>query len=116
MLRRREMAIRMAIGARSEQVLVMILRQSAALAAIGVVGGGLAVLGLASVLSSLLVGAADAARFMPQASRLLHGVSASDPTTLLFLAALLAAVAVFASYVPARRVAKVDPMVTLKAE
>jgi putative ABC transport system permease protein len=76
-----------------------------------VVGGGmrLTLIGAAAglVLSVALT------RFM---STLLFGVGATDPVTLAFVSLLLAGVALLASYIPARRAAKVDPMVALRSE
>jgi putative ABC transport system permease protein len=97
--RTREIGVRAALGARSGDVLRLILGQ-----AIPIVGTGLA-LGLfgALVLSRLL-------------RSLLYGVSPTDFFTFALVSVLLAMVALAASYVPARRAARMDPMVALRCE
>jgi predicted permease len=97
--RAREIGIRMALGARGGDVLRMIVRQGARLAAAGVALG----VGLALVVSRALSG-------------VLYGVSAYDPLAFLAIPLLLAAVAVLASWLPARRATRVDPVVVLRAE
>ncbi len=97
--RTNEIGIRMALGARAEQVLAMVLREALWMTAIGVVVG----LGGALALGKLI------------ASQL-YGLKAWDPGTLMAAAALLAVVAVGSSWVPARRAAAVDPSRALRAE
>ncbi len=97
--RTREIGIRMALGARPRDVLRL------------VVGGGLR-LGLAGVAAGLLAGAI-LGRVM---ASLLYGVGPADPVTFVGLAVLLGATALLASYVPARRAARVDPMVALRCD
>jgi putative ABC transport system permease protein len=97
--RTREIGIRMALGAERAAVLRLIVGQGSRLAAIGIVLG---VCG-AFALSRLMAG-------------LLYGVSATDPLTYTALAAVLAAVAIGACAVPARRAVRVDPAVALRAE
>lgn len=97
--RRGEIAIRMALGARSSQVLWMILRQALVFAASGIAAG----IGL-----SLWTG-----QFV---ASLLYGLTPRDPATLTLTAALLTLVALAAGYVPARRAALLDPAQSLKQE
>jgi putative ABC transport system permease protein len=94
-----EIGIRMALGAGSGDVLRMILAQGLKLTLSGVVVGILASLALGRILSGFL-----------------FGVSPADPTTILGVSALLILVALFASYLPARRAVQVDPMVALRYE
>ena len=97
--RSREIGIRMALGARARDVLVMVMRQSLAL-----VMGGVAVgLGAAFALTRLM------------ASQLFD-TQPTDPATLTLVSVLLCAVAIGATLVPARRATRVDPVVTLRDE
>jgi predicted permease len=95
----RELGIRMALGATPRAVLLMIVRHGLGVALLGV-GIGLA-------------GALGLTRFM---SSQLFGVAAIDPPTFLAVSLLLTAVALAASYIPARRAAAIDPMVSLRSE
>ncbi|MCP3168910.1 ABC transporter permease [Myxococcus qinghaiensis] len=97
--RTREMGIRMALGAAKSDVLVLVLRQGVKLAGLGV--------GLGLVLSLVL------ARLL---STLLYGVTAYDPWTFVGVAALLSGVALGATWLPAHRATRVDPIIALKAE
>lgn len=97
--RTREMGIRMALGAERSDVLAMVLRQAAVLAGAGLAAGLAASLALTRFLASLL-----------------FEVRTTDLATLAAIAALLAAVALGASYLPARRAASVDPTVALRYE
>jgi putative ABC transport system permease protein len=95
----RELGIRMALGATPHAVLLMIIRHGLAVALLGV-GIGLA-------------GAFALTRFM---SSQLFGVAAGDPATFLAVSLLLTLVALAASYIPARRAAAIDVMVSLRSE
>jgi putative ABC transport system permease protein len=97
--RTREMGIRMALGAERRDVMAMVLRQAAVLAIAGLAAGLAASLALTRFIASLL-----------------FEVRTTDVATLTAIAALLAAVALGASYLPARRAASVDPTVTLRYE
>jgi predicted permease len=97
--RRREIGVRMALGARGADVLRLVLRQGLAMVGLGVAIG----LPAAWALSRLLDG-------------LLLGTSTSDPAVLVGTPLLLASVAMLASWLPARRATRVDPMVALQAE
>jgi predicted permease len=92
-----EIGIRMALGARRAQVLDLVLRQGMVLATIGIGLG--------------LVGAAAATRFL---QGMLFGITPLDPTTFGATAALFGLVAAVATYVPARRATRVDPIVALR--
>jgi predicted permease len=97
--RKREIAIRMAVGANSADVGSMVLRQSG----LPVVAGVLAGLAMAAALTPLLSG-------------LLYGVRPSDPLTYGAISVVLATVGILVCYIPARRATKVDPMIALRCE
>ena len=97
--RTHEIGIRMALGAQSREVAGMVIGQALRLVVIGLglgVGGSLA-------LTHLM-------------RKMLYGVSASDPATFAGVAALLASVALAASWLPARRASRVDPMIALRGD
>jgi putative ABC transport system permease protein len=97
--RTREIGVRLALGARREDILGMVLGQAGRLAAVGIGLGLLAALAVTRVLEGLL-----------------YGVSARDPLTFAALAAGLAAVTLLATWMPARRAARVDPILAIRAE
>ncbi|MDX1647140.1 MAG: ABC transporter permease [Longimicrobiales bacterium] len=97
--RTREFGVRMALGAEERQVLGMVLREGALLAA-----------------GALLVGGAVAVVLSRFLRELLYEVSAVDPATYVFVGALLSTVALVASWAPARKATRVDPMEALRAE
>jgi putative ABC transport system permease protein len=98
-LRTHEIGIRQALGAHPGDIIAMIMRDGARLALAGV-GAGL--------LSSFLL-----TRFL---GRMLHNVSATDPATFAAVSLVLVGVALAASFVPARRATRIDPMVALRHE
>ena len=97
--RAREMGIRLALGAERRSVVRIVVQQALRLAAIGVALGLAATFGLLRLLSNLL-----------------YGVAATDPRILLGGSLLLALFALLASYLPAWRASRVDPMITLRTE
>jgi predicted permease len=97
--RTREIGIRMALGAQLRDVMKLVLRQGIALVIIGIVIGLLGAFLVTRVLSSFLL-----------------NVGTTDPLTFAAVSVLLVMVALLACYVPARRAAKVDPLVALKYE
>jgi ABC-type antimicrobial peptide transport system permease subunit len=97
--RTREIGIRMALGARQNSVLWLVVGQGARLALVGVGIGLVVALGVSRALDSLV-----------------YGMSATDPLTYALVALGLGGVAVVASWLPARRAMRVDPAVSLRAE
>jgi putative ABC transport system permease protein len=98
-MRRREIAVRMALGARADRVVAMVLRQALAVATVGSVLGGLAAIG-----AGLLIQAG------------VFGVAGVDVVTLGGSMALLVAAMLTASLLPARRAGRLDPMAVLREE
>jgi predicted permease len=97
--RRREIGIRMALGASAHGVLMMVLRQGLTLAGIG-----------------LVIGLIAAAAFTRVASTLLFGVKPTDPATFAVVGGFMLLVAAAASIIPARRATRVDPLVALRSD
>jgi predicted permease len=97
--RTQEIGVRMALGASPQQVRRMVVIQGMQLALVGVVIGVASALGLTRLMSSLL-----------------YGVKPWDPVTIVLVAVLLSGVTLLATYLPARRASRVDPMVALRYE
>ncbi|HEX2223241.1 MAG TPA: FtsX-like permease family protein, partial [Thermoanaerobaculia bacterium] len=95
--RSQEMAVRVALGARSAQILGLVLGDGLRLALLGVAVGLIGAMALNRLLASLL-----------------YGISATDPLTLTVVPLLLLLIAIFASYLPARRAVRVDPLLPLR--
>jgi predicted permease len=109
--RTHEIGIRMALGARPEDVLRLIVRQGLTLVSIGILAG----FGLALAMARSLAALSFASSAMGTGGKLL-GVSATDPSIYLAAASFLAGVAALAAYIPARRAASVEPMEALRYE
>jgi putative ABC transport system permease protein len=97
--RTREIGIRMALGAQVRSVIGLVVRQAMTLVILGVVCGTIAALFVSQTMT-----------------RMLFSVTPTDPATFATVAAGLLAVALFASYLPARRATRVDPIVALRSE
>jgi putative ABC transport system permease protein len=97
--RTRELAVRLALGAHPRKVLNLVLSHGATLAGIGIAIGLFGAFALSRVVAGML-----------------YNVAATDPVTLLSVSLLLAAVALLACYIPARRATRLDPIITLREE
>ncbi len=95
--RSREIGLRMALGARRDDILKLFLRKGVALAGVGIIAGVVVSASTASMMASLL-----------------YGVRPHDPAVFLIVPLLLFAIAVLASYLPARHATKVNPMIALR--
>ena len=99
MRRTHEIGIRMALGAKSGDILVVVVGQGLLLALLGLAIGLTGVLGLTRILAKMLV-----------------GITSTDPTTFAGVAALLTGIVLIACYVPARRAMGVDPLLAPRYE
>ena len=97
--RTREIGVRMALGAESRGVLLLVTRRGLSLAAIGIVLGVAGAFALSQAIRSML-----------------YGTSPTDPVVFIGSAVLLATVVLVASYLPARRATRVDPMIALRVD
>jgi putative ABC transport system permease protein len=97
--RTREIGLRMALGAQTGDVLIMVLKQGMSLILIGVAVGLVSALALTRLMRSLL-----------------FGIGATDPLTYIAISSLLIFVSLLACWIPARRATKVDPMIALRCE
>jgi len=97
--RAREIGVRMALGAEANSVRRMFVWQGTRMALLGVIAGTLAAVGLTRYVQTLL-----------------YGVKPLDAVAFAGMAAVMLAVAFIASYIPARRASKVDPVIALRAE
>jgi putative ABC transport system permease protein len=95
----REIGVRLALGAMPAQIRTMMLKQGMRLLGAGLVLGFIGAIVLSRVIRSLL-----------------FGVSANDPLIYCTVTFVLAAAALFACWIPARRASRVNPMITLRAE
>jgi putative ABC transport system permease protein len=103
--RRKEIGIRMALGARKSQVLNLVLREGATLVGVGIVIGFLGSVALAKALSAITTEFSDA-----------FSLGVGDPRLLLGAPLLLAGLALLACYIPARRAMAIDPLNALRTE
>ncbi|HEV3139127.1 MAG TPA: ADOP family duplicated permease [Vicinamibacterales bacterium] len=106
--REREMGIRMALGASATDVSRLVVRDGIKPVIVGGIGGLLGALAVSAILRAMLV--------FPASMDYLYGVGAFDPVTFVALPLFLALVSLAATYVPARRATRVDPIVALRHE
>jgi putative ABC transport system permease protein len=97
--RRREIGLRLAVGARAREVVALMVRRQALAALVGVAAGLLGAIGLGRAMEGLL-----------------YGVGGTDPASFAAAVALLLAVGVLAAWLPARHVARLDPLIVLREE
>lgn len=97
--RKHEIGVSLALGAQRSQVLKLVLKEGLGLALVGIVVGLLTAVGTTHFVSSFL-----------------YGISPFDPTTFAAVSALLAAVALVASFIPARKAARMNPMDAMRYE
>ena len=97
--RTQEIGVRMALGAGSDKVQRLVLKQAVSMALIGIAIG--------------VAGALIATRFL---AGILYGVSTTDPLTFVGVAVFLTGVAILASYLPARKASRIEPTIALRSE
>ena len=97
--RTNEIGIRVALGAETHQIRRMVLREALVLVILGIIIGMPAALAASRLVAAML-----------------YGLKATDPVTILGAAGVMSVVALLASYIPARRAMRVDPMVALRYE
>jgi predicted permease len=97
--RTHEMGVRMALGAKTQDIIRLVLARGAQVIGAGIVTGLVAAMGLSRLMA-----------------RMLYGVTATDPTTFVTVPLVLITVAIAACYLPARRATKIDPIITLRYE
>jgi ABC-type antimicrobial peptide transport system permease subunit len=107
--RTREIGVRFALGAARSQIAGLLLRETLSVAMIGLGAGTLGALALSSFLPTGDIGWSGSGIF-------LYGVSRTDPLTYISIAAILISVVLAASWMPARRATKLDPLVALRYE
>ncbi len=95
--RTRELAVRLALGARPAELLLMVIRQGVAWTVVG-----------------LLLGVAGSIALSRYLQGVLFGITPADPTTFAVVSAMFLVVAILATLIPARRIARVDPLVALR--
>ena len=95
--RTRELAVRLALGARPAELLLMVIRQGVAWTVVG-----------------LLLGVAGSIALSRYLQGVLFGITPVDPTTFAVVSAMFLVVAILATLIPARRIARVDPLVALR--
>jgi predicted permease len=111
--RTHEFGVRVSLGATARDVLSLVLKEATGLILAGLAVGLLAAAALSRVLSSMLT---SVHTLDPSTGVMLYGVGPLDPMTYVLVSLVLAGVALVASYIPARRAMKVDPMVALRYE